>query len=114
MAVVADHQLVLVSELAEAARTLVRNLGGDGARAEIPGELELVVDDGVGHVEDVVHLDDLDQDAGILEALPERTNRGHRRRQPPLLQFRLQPRRCRLGSRELRRAPPARPQLEIG
>jgi hypothetical protein len=62
----------------------VRDLGGDGPRPERLGQPELVVDDLVGHAQDVVDLDDLDEDAGILELLAQRLCLVHRDGQPPL------------------------------
>ena len=71
MAVVADGELVLIREAADALEfgLIVRDLGGEGAGAEGLAELEGVVDLGVAHLEDAIHLDDADEHSGVFVKL---------------------------------------------
>ena len=87
MAVIADHHLVLVGEPAEPLGFGDGNLGRDRPGPERLRELELVVDDLVGHGEDAVDFDDLDEDAGVLELLAHGLDLVHGDREPPLAQL---------------------------
>ena len=87
MPVIADHHLVLVGEPAEALGLGDVDFGGDGPGPERLGQLELVVHDLVGHGEDAVDFDDLDEDARVLELLAHGLDLVHGDREPPLAQL---------------------------
>src|SRR5688500_7657644 len=80
VAVVADHELMFVREFANAfvVVILLGNLGGDGAATQDFGEIENVVEIGIGHSENAIDFDNLDENAGVFVFLSEFADSIHR------------------------------------
>src|ERR1700678_424592 len=87
MAMVSDRHLVLRGELSEPFGLTHLAFGRDGVGANSPRDGKKVVDDVIAEGADVIDLENLDQDAGVLVLLAEVFDLVHRQRQTPFAQL---------------------------